>query len=79
RMSGPMVPEEMKAFVSAPVALRKDSFVGANSVVLPGVEVGQGAVIGANSVISKSVMPYDIVVGVGRVVGKRDRITVPDI
>lgn len=78
RMSGPMIPEEYKAFKSAPVTLRKDSFVGANSLILPGVELGEGSVVGANAVISKSVAPYDIVVGTGRVVGHRDPITVPD-
>ncbi len=79
RMSGPMIPEDLKAFRSAPVTLRKDSFVGANSVILPGVELGEGSVVGANAVISKSVAPYDIVVGTGKVIGHRDAITVPDI
>lgn len=37
-MSGPMIPEPMKAFYSAHVTLRKDSFVGVNSVPIPGVE-----------------------------------------
>jgi acetyltransferase-like isoleucine patch superfamily enzyme len=64
RMSGPMIPDEDKAYYSAPVFLRKDSFVGANSVILPGVELGEGSVVGANSLVTKSVEPWDIVVGV---------------
>lgn len=79
RMSGPMIPESMKAFTSAPVTLRIDSFVGANSVVLPGVEIGAGAVVGANAVISRSVEPWAIVVGTGRKVGIRQPVTVPAI
>lgn len=79
RMSGPMVPERFKAFKSAPVVLRKDAFVGSGSVILPGVEVGEGAVIGANSVITKNVAPYKIVVANGREIGTRDPVTVPDI
>jgi dTDP-4-amino-4,6-dideoxy-D-glucose acyltransferase len=63
RMSGPMIPDEDKAYYSAPVFLRKDSFVGANSVILPGVELGEGSVVGANSLVTKSVEPWDIVVG----------------
>ena len=64
RMSGPMIPEEDKAFYTAPVYLRKDSFLGANVVVLPGVEIGEGAVVAANSLVTKSVSPWTIVIGV---------------
>jgi acetyltransferase-like isoleucine patch superfamily enzyme len=63
RMSGPMIPEEDKAFHSAPVYLRKDSFVGANVVILPGVELGEGAVVAANSLVIKSVTPWTVVMG----------------
>ena len=64
RMSGSMIPEEDKAFYSASIYLRKDSFIGANVVILPGVEVGHGAVVGANSVLTKSVLPWNIVSGI---------------
>jgi galactoside O-acetyltransferase len=80
RMSGPMVPEEMKAFHSKPITLEKDSFVGANSVLLPGARLGEGAVVGANCVISKAVKPYDIVVApFGRRIRTRDTVTMPDL
>ncbi|MBW6442120.1 chloramphenicol acetyltransferase, partial [Patescibacteria group bacterium] len=39
-------------------------WIGANVMILPGVHVGQGAVIGANAVVSKDVKPYEIVGGV---------------
>lgn len=80
RMSGPMIPERYKAFRSRPVVLRKDSFVGANSILLPGVELGEGAVVGANSVVSKPVEPWTIVAGApAREIGRRDPVTVPDV
>lgn len=79
RMSGPMVPEHMKAVHSKAIVLRKDSFVGTNGVLLPGAELGEGAVVGANSVISKPVEAWTIVVGTGRVIGRRDPVTVEDI
>ena len=63
RMSGPMIPEEDKAFHTAPVYLRKDSFVGANAIVLPGVELGEGAVVAANSLVIRSVSPWTVVMG----------------
>ena len=40
-----------------------DVWIGANSTILRGVEVGHGAIVGANSVVSKDVPPYAIVVG----------------
>ena len=80
RMSGPMIPERYKAFLSKPVTLRRDSFVGANSVLLPGAELGEGAVVGANSIVSRPVEPWAIVVGPSaRVIGHRDPVTVPDL
>lgn len=39
-------------------------YLGANSVVLPGVKIGDGAIIGAGSVVSKDVAPYTVVAGV---------------
>lgn len=40
-----------------------DVWFGQNVTVLPGVHIGDGAVIGANSVIAKDVPPYTIVAG----------------
>lgn len=40
-----------------------DVLVGANSIILAGVNVGTGAVIGAGSVVIKDVEPYSIVAG----------------
>ena len=74
-MSGPMVEESQKGFKSAPVRLEKECFLGANSIVLPGVTIGQGAVVGANSVVTKSVEPWTIVNGnPAKKVGRRLRI-----
>jgi galactoside O-acetyltransferase len=80
RMSGPMIPEEYKAFHSQPIILHKDSFVGTNSVLLPGAELGEGAVVGANTIVQKKVEPWTIVVGPSaKVIGHREKVTVPDI
>ena len=40
-----------------------DAWIGANAIILPGVHVGQGAVIGAGAVVTKDVEPYAIVAG----------------
>lgn len=40
-----------------------DVWIGENVTILPGVHIGDGAIIGANSVVSKDVKPYSIVAG----------------
>ncbi len=46
-----------------PCNFGNDVWVGANSVILRGVNIGDGVVIGAGSIVTKSVPPYAIVVG----------------
>jgi acetyltransferase-like isoleucine patch superfamily enzyme len=49
-----------------------DVLIGANTVILPGCHIGDGAVIGAGSVVNRAVPPYAIVAGVpARVLGER--------
>ncbi len=45
------------------VSIGNDVFIGMNAVILKGVECGTGAVIGAGSVVTKSVDEYMIVAG----------------
>ena len=40
-----------------------DVWIGQNAVILPGVHIGDGAIIGASSVVGRDVAPYTIVVG----------------
>lgn len=40
-----------------------DVWIGQNAVILPGVHIGDGAIIGANSVVGSDVPAYTIVVG----------------
>lgn len=52
----------------APTRLKKieignDVWIGQNALVLPGVKIGNGAIIAAGSVVSKDVMPYSVVGG----------------
>jgi acetyltransferase-like isoleucine patch superfamily enzyme len=46
------------------ITIRKDAWIDTGAVVLPGVEIGEGAVVGANSVATKSVPAYTIVGGI---------------
>jgi acetyltransferase-like isoleucine patch superfamily enzyme len=41
-----------------------DVWIGTNTIIMPGIEIGNGSVVGANSVVTKSLPPYSIAVGV---------------
>lgn len=46
-----------------PVAIGRNSWLGQNAVVLPGVTIGEHCVIGANSVVNRSIPDFSIAVG----------------
>ena len=50
------------AELKAPV-IKKGARIGANSTILPGVVIGENAVVGAGSVVTRDVKPGDVVVG----------------
>lgn len=45
------------------VIIGNDVWIGCDVVIMPGVNVGDGAVIGAGSIVTKDVPPYSIIVG----------------
>ena len=45
------------------MVIGNDVWIGQKTVILPGVHVGDGAIIGANSVVGSDVAPYTIVIG----------------
>jgi acetyltransferase-like isoleucine patch superfamily enzyme len=48
----------------APVRLGSHCWLGARAMVLPGVTVGEGAVVAAGAVVTRDVEPYTVVAGV---------------
>lgn len=55
-----------------PIILGNDVWIGANSTILSGVNIGNGAVIAANSVVTKDIPPYSIAGGIPcKVIRKR--------
>lgn len=47
-----------------PVRIEADAWIGACCVILPGVTIGEGAVVAAGSVVTKDVAPFSVVAGV---------------
>lgn len=48
----------------APVVVRKNAWLAVNVTVLPGVEVGEGAIVAAGSIVNKDVPPLTMVGGI---------------
>jgi acetyltransferase-like isoleucine patch superfamily enzyme len=68
----PTVPEAYRNANRAPVVLRRFAIIGANSVILPGLEIGEGAAVGAGSVVTKDLAPWGVYIG-NRRISERDR------
>jgi acetyltransferase-like isoleucine patch superfamily enzyme len=60
---GPMIPSEYRKNFQSYVILEKHAFIGTNVVILPGVTVGEGAVIAAGSVVNHNLEPWCIYSG----------------
>ena len=61
---------------SGPIIIGDGVWIGANCTITDGVSIGHDALVGANSVVTKDIEPYDIVAGVpARVIGNRRSIS----
>lgn len=49
--------------IHKPIIIKNNAWIGFNSIILKGVTIGEGAIIGAGSVVTKDVPPYTIVAG----------------
>ena len=62
-MTNSAVPFPYRQPIRTFVTMKKHSIIGANSVVLPGVTIGEGASIGANSLVLTDCEPWTVYVG----------------
>ena len=61
-------------YIPGPVQIHDHVWIGARTIILPGVTIGEGAVVGAGAVVNKNIPPYTIAVGVpATVVGERPK------
>lgn len=74
------LPKELQDLEISFVRMEKDTFIGTNVVVHPGVTIGEGAIIGSQSLVLKDIMPWTINAGSPtRVIGQRPKVESVDI
>ena len=57
------VPAKSDMPLKGNTVIGNDVWIGQNAVILPGVHIGDGAIIGANSVVGSDIEPYSKVIG----------------
>jgi acetyltransferase-like isoleucine patch superfamily enzyme len=61
----PVAPEERRAYITGePIKIDANVWIGAAATVLPGVQIGAGAVVAAGAVVTRDVPPATLVGGV---------------
>ncbi len=55
--------EDLQVIICHPITIRRGAWTGVNSVILPGITVGAGAVVGSGSVVTHDVPPNTVVAG----------------
>lgn len=68
----PTVPEKYRNLKRGKVLVGKFALIGANSVILPDVRIGEGVTVGAGSVVSRDLEPWSIYIG-NRKIGTRNK------
>jgi len=73
-LTNPMCPIEYRSLSGGKILIKRHAIIGTGSILLPGACIEEGAAIGAMSLVTKSVPPWSISMGVPcRVIKKRSR------
>lgn len=78
-LTNPCIPSQFGGVSSKPVILEKHVVVGTNTTILPGVTIGQGAAIGAYSLITRNIDENTIAVGVPAKPIKKRKLNIYDL
>ena len=69
----PHIPISKQGEIRKGIVIEDDVWIGANAVILDGVQIGKGTVVGAGAVVTKSIPPFSVVGGVpAKVIKKRE-------
>lgn len=70
------IDERARATRYGDITIHDDAYIGANSVVMPGVTIGEGAVVGANALVNRNLKPWGIYFGNPvKLIGMREKPT----
>jgi galactoside O-acetyltransferase len=76
-LTNPTIPEPWRAVKRGSIRLCKHVLLGTNVVVHPNVTIGEGTIVGSQSLVTKDLPPWSICIGVpARVVSERPRETI---
>ncbi len=64
KLTNPLLPSEYIGGAHGIVTLKKHVIVGANSVILPNLTIGEGTSVGALSLVTKDLYPWGIYAGI---------------
>lgn len=68
-------PTSRKNISKGPVVIGDNVWIGDKATILPGVVIGDGAIVAANAVVTKDIPPYSIAVGNPvRIINKNNNI-----
>jgi acetyltransferase-like isoleucine patch superfamily enzyme len=65
----PVISQPLRSIGS--VHIKSGAFIGVNAVIMPGVTIGKNSVVGASSVVTKSIQDYTVVAGIPAKIIKR--------
>ena len=60
----PLDPADRKTVLLQPILIKRNAWIGAGATILPGVTVGENAVVAAGAVVSRDVPPNTVVAGI---------------
>ena len=63
-LTNPTVPTRYKKETKSPVHIGRHCIVGASSVILPGVTLGEGTSVGAMTMVTKDTVPWSFYFGI---------------
>lgn len=68
------LPESCQETDYGDIEIEDDAYIGANCTIMPGVKIGEGAVVGVNSLVKNDLEPWTVYVGTPcKAIGKREK------
>jgi galactoside O-acetyltransferase len=69
------MPMNCQGINTDPVIIENDVWIGTSAAIMQGVRIGYGSIIGAGAIVTKSIPPFSIAVGVpARITGTREEM-----